>query len=85
MCAKSIAQLREPQPQEVLAECNEKRRLEQKQAHRFVINLPRANYLQRQQVHQSFTSDPFLRLSFNNGLTMSPATSSTTSALNLCT
>ena len=58
----SMAQLRKSQSQETRVERNEQRRLEQRQAHRFVVNTRKANDRQRQQVHRAFTSDSFICL-----------------------
>lgn len=61
---ESMALLHQAESGDARAERNEQRSLEQRQARRFIVNRRRANDQQRQQVHQSFTSDSFLRLAF---------------------
>ncbi|GIY12542.1 uncharacterized protein CDAR_17901 [Caerostris darwini] len=60
----SMAHFREPQLQEARDERNRQRRLEQRQARRYVVNTRRAIDQRRQQVHRTFASDSFLRLAF---------------------
>ncbi|GIY62529.1 uncharacterized protein CEXT_237781 [Caerostris extrusa] len=60
----STAHFRESQSQAVKDERNRQKRLEQRQARRYVVNTRRAIDQQRQQVHRAFTSDSFLRLAF---------------------
>ncbi|GFY55455.1 ATP-dependent DNA helicase [Trichonephila inaurata madagascariensis] len=60
----NMAQLRESQSQEARSEQIQLMQLEQRQAHRFVVDTPRANDQQHQQVHRAFTSDSFHRLVF---------------------
>ncbi|GIY85708.1 ATP-dependent DNA helicase [Caerostris extrusa] len=55
---------RESQSQEARDERNRQRRLEQRQARRYVVNTRRAIDQQRQQAHRAFTSDSFLLLAF---------------------
>ncbi|GIY00651.1 uncharacterized protein CDAR_457521 [Caerostris darwini] len=58
----SMAHFRESQ--EARDVRNRQRRLEQRQARRYVVNTRRAIDQQCQQVHRAFTSDSFLRLAF---------------------
>ncbi|GIY66199.1 helitron_like_N domain-containing protein [Caerostris extrusa] len=59
-----MAHFRGSQSQEARDKRNRQRRLEQRQARRYVVNTRRAIDQQRQQVHRAFTSDSFLRLAF---------------------
>jgi hypothetical protein len=59
----SMAQLQE-QSEDTRAERNEVIRSEQRQSRRFTVNRRRTNDQQRQEVHRAFTSNSFLRLSF---------------------
>jgi hypothetical protein len=61
---ESMALLHQAESEDARAERNGQRRVEQRQARRFIVNRRRANDQQRQQVHRSFTSDSFLRLAF---------------------
>ncbi|GIY45233.1 helitron_like_N domain-containing protein, partial [Caerostris darwini] len=60
----SMAHFRGSKSQEACDERNRQRRLERRQARRYVVNTRRAIDQQRQQVHRAFTSDSFLRLAF---------------------
>ncbi|GIX71403.1 helitron_like_N domain-containing protein [Caerostris darwini] len=60
----SMAHFRGSQSQEAREKRNRQRRLEQRQARRYVVNTRRSIDQQRQQVHRAFTSDSFLRLAF---------------------
>jgi hypothetical protein len=61
---ESMALLHQAESEDARAERNGQRRVEQRQARRFIVNRRRANDQQRQQVDRSFTSDSFLRLAF---------------------
>ena len=59
-----MAQLHQTESEDAQAERNEQRKLEQRQARRFIVSRRRANDQQRQQVHRAFTANSFLRLAF---------------------
>ncbi|XP_068992255.1 uncharacterized protein [Neodiprion pinetum] len=61
---ENMARLRQAESEDVRAERNERRRLEQRQSRRLIVGRCRANEQQRQQVHRLFTSNSFLRLAF---------------------
>lgn len=59
-----MARLRQAESEDVRAERNERRRLEQRQSRHLTVSRCRANEQQRQQLHRLFTSNSFLRLAF---------------------
>lgn len=61
---ENMARLRQAESEDVRAERNERRRLEQRQSLHLTVSRCRANEQQRQQVHRLFTSNSFLRLAF---------------------
>ena len=52
-----MGQLHQAESEDARAERNEKRRLEQRQARRFIVSRRRANDQRRQQVHRVFTAN----------------------------
>lgn len=60
----NMSQLRASQSQDDRAERNEERRLQQRQARRYVVEARRENDIRRQQVHRAFISHTFRRLAF---------------------
>ena len=56
--------MHQAESEDARAERNEQRRLEQRQARRFIVSRRRANDQQRQKVHQAFTANSFVHLAY---------------------